>query len=81
MLYSYTTSLTADNNEFKKVCSDIEKNIPGIKKDKLLTDVDGSAIQKYKSGSKEITVQNDYEIDAVYVDSDIDLKGVVKSLV
>lgn len=81
MLYSYTTSLTANNKDFKKVCSQIEEKITGIKKDKLLTDVDGSAIQRYSLGSKEIIVQNDYEVDAVYVDSDIDLKNVVVSLV
>ena len=81
MLYSYTTSLKADNGEFKRVCSAIEKNILGIKKDKLLIDVDGSATQKYKTESKEIVVQNDFEVDAVYIDSDVDLKGIVKSVV
>lgn len=81
MLHSYTTSLEANNDVFKKTCSAIERNITGIKKDELLTDVDGSAIQKYKVGSKEIVVQNDFEVDAVYVDSDIDLNGVIKSIV
>lgn len=80
MSYSYTTSLTANNNAFKETCLAIEK-IEGIKKGDLITDVDGSTIQKYRVGTKEIVVQNDLEVDAVYVDADIDLNGIIKSVI
>lgn len=36
-------------------------------------------IQIYTDGSKNIKVYNDYEVDAVYIDSDIDLSKVFDS--
>ena len=47
------------------------------KKEKLLEDVDGTAIQFYHFDSKTIKVCNDFEIDAVYVDSEIELGCVL----
>ncbi|MCI6771810.1 MAG: hypothetical protein PUF31_06510 [Oscillospiraceae bacterium] len=79
-MFSYTTSLKADNSEFKRVCSEVEK-INGIRKHEPIVDVDGSVIQEYTINSKRIIVQNDYEVDAVYIDSDIDLSSTVKSVV
>ncbi len=78
MLHSYTTSLKADNEEFNKICREIEKKVADVKKEKLLVDVDGTQIQIYIVGKNRITVKNDYEVDAVYVDSEIDLGSFVK---
>lgn len=79
MKHSYTTSLTADNTEFRKTCTVIEGNVKGIKKGTLLVDVDGTMIQTYNASGKEIKVFNDYDVDAVYVDSEIDLTGIVNN--
>lgn len=81
MLYSYTTSLTASNAEFKKTCTAIENGVNGIQKGKLLVDVDGSMVQAYSVGGKTIEVFDDYNIDAVYVDSEVDLSGIIESKV
>ena len=81
MVFSYTTCLEADNNVFKETCSIIEKNINGIIKQKPLIDVDGSIIQEYYVNSQKIAVHNDYEVYAVYVDSDIRLDEFIKSIV
>ena len=43
----------------------------------MLVDVDGSQIQVYKTPSGEIVVFNDYEVDAVYVDSDVNLDKIL----
>lgn len=40
--------------------------------------MDGSIIEIYTIGNLNIKVYNDYEVDAVYVDSDIDLGSVLK---
>ena len=76
-MYSYTVSKSADNKAFKKACNAIEGGLSGIKKDNLLVDVDGSAIQIYYANGKKIKVVNDYEVDAVYADSEIDLKDII----
>lgn len=80
-MFSYTTSLTANNTEFKKTCAALEANVKDIEKGKLLVDVDGSMIQTYKAKSKTIKVYDDYEVDAVYVDSEFDLSNIIKSKV
>ena len=74
--------MVADYDEFMKTCKAIETGVKGIKKEKLLyTDIDGSAIQIYYVNGKTIKVFDDYEVDAVYVDSEIDLTGVIKGIV
>ena len=49
----------------------MEKN-----KKKLLEDVDGSLIQTYHMGQEIIDVFCDFEVDAVFVDSTVDLSSV-----
>ena len=79
-MYSYNIAKEADQKAFDNTCALIEAKHKGIKKEQLLIDVDGSQIQIYNSPNGKIKVYNDYEVDAVYIDSDIDLKGTVKSL-
>lgn len=72
-MYSYNIAKNADKKAFKNVCNLIETNHKGIEKEQLLVDVDGSQIQIYNSPGGKIKVYNDYEVDAVYVDSEISL--------
>ena len=51
-------------------------HIAGLEKKKILIDVDGSLIQIYRIPDGEIVVYNDYEVGAVYADSDIDLSAL-----
>lgn len=76
-MYSYTVSKSASENEFSRTCSMIESNFKGISKEEILEDMDGTTIQIYHTGKSTIKVFNDYEVDAVYVDSDVDLKGII----
>lgn len=75
-MYSYTVSKTADTKEFLKACRLIESNFNGISKEKILVDADGSAIQIYQKNGSKIKVYNDYEVDAVYVDSEIEMNTI-----
>lgn len=76
-MFKYTISKEANEDDFRKACEKIEKSIENLEKEELLEDVDGSQIQIYLKEDKKIKVVNDYEVDAVYADSDIDLKDVL----
>lgn len=76
-MFSYTVSREASNDKFKRVCEKIEKNIRDIRKEKIIVDVDGTLIQIYYADEKKIKVVNDYEIDAVYVDSEIEIENIL----
>ena len=76
-MFSYTVEKNASKQTFEMVCRLIESYFTGIVKEKLLEDVDGTAIQFYHFDSKTIKVCNDFEIDAVYVDSEIELGCVL----
>lgn len=73
-MFSYTVKKNASEEAFEKTCRAIESNFKEIEKDTLLEDVDGTTIQVYHNGVENIKVCNDYEVDAVYVDSDVELK-------
>lgn len=75
-MFSYTVSKVASEEAFKKTCRLLEDRIAGIDKDKMLEDVDGTAIQVYRKGTDSIKVYNDYEVDAVYIDSEIELSNI-----
>lgn len=75
--YSYNIEKNADNKSFLCACNEIEELcIAGLEKKKMLIDVDGSLIQIYRVPNGEIVVYNDYEVDAVYADSDVDLSAL-----
>lgn len=76
-MFKYNISKNADSKEFEKVCLNIEKAFTNIEKNDLVEDVDGSEIQVYAVDGKEIRVYNDYEVDAVYIDSEVKLDNVV----
>ena len=72
-MYKYNIYKMADNNMFKETCKKIENGMSGLKAEAPLVDVDGTVIQIYEVGEKKIKVYNDYEVDAVYIDSEINL--------
>ena len=77
MMFSYNIAKTADAKVFAKACGLIEKNVSIVKKEDTITDVDGSKIQIYSTANGKIKVFNDYEVDAVYCDSDISLDKIL----
>lgn len=84
-MFCYTISLKADREKFKEICHLIEVYFHdcSLEKEQLLSDlllaVDYYLKQRYKVEDKEIKVVcENYEVDAVYIDSEIDLKAVLK---
>jgi pentose-5-phosphate-3-epimerase len=77
-MYTYNISKSADNKIFKDTCKKIEEYNVKFSSEKPLIDVDGSIIQTYYDDVKKVEVYNDYEIDAVYVNSDFNLDDLFK---
>lgn len=75
-MFTYNIARTADMSVFGKACATIEGSIAGIRKEKLLVDVDGTGIQIYTDDRGKVKVVCDVEVDAVYADSDIDLSAL-----
>lgn len=76
-MYKYNIHKNADEEKFNSVCNKIESTVEGLHKEETIMDVDGSAIQIYKKNGKSIKVFNDYEVDAVYIDSEINIDDIV----
>ena len=77
--YPYDISIFPDNSprEFKSACAKIERAFPAYNKEKLLVDVDGSTIQAYSQGDKEIVVYDDYDVGTVFALSDVDIRAAL----
>ena len=77
-MFSYSICDVPDEEIFFKQCEALEKNIKGLKKEKLLVDVDDTKIQIYYYDNKEIKVINSYYENELYVESEIDLEPFFK---
>ena len=75
--YSYNIRPETDEQAFADVFKTIESKLNGLKKEKLLIDVDGTLIQIYYLNNDEIVVYDDYDVDAVYVNSNVELDDVL----
>ncbi|MBQ6638144.1 MAG: hypothetical protein IJH82_05765 [Lachnospiraceae bacterium] len=77
MKHKYNYTVCKDNNprEFRLACDLIEKNNK-VEKKRLAVDVDGSTIQAYSINGKEVVVFDDYDVGAVFVESDINLSDL-----
>lgn len=74
-MYHYSICTIADEVIFQKQCRALETHLPHLVKDELLEDVDGSLTQRYWLDRKTITVHNSNYIDAIYVDSEVELES------
>ena len=79
-MYSYNISKEVDEIAFQDACRLIGENVQGICETYCLEDVDGTQIQVYKTSNGEITIFNDYEVGAVYANSDLNLDLIVLPL-
>lgn len=78
-MFGYTISIETNENRFYEICKilEVRLNMSTENKEKMLEDVDGTIIQTYWVLDKKIKVINDYEVDAVYIDSEIDLSKII----
>lgn len=77
-VFSYNVSKNANKEIFDNACLLIEKTLELFEKNRILEDVDGSQIQIYNTSNGKVKVLNDYEVDAVYVDSEVNLNHIFK---
>lgn len=73
-MFEYSISNQTDSDLFYRQCSALEKAMPGIKKAKLLEDVDGSLIQVYEYEGSKVIILNDKAVGALYIKSEIELE-------
>ena|GEM_PF-237564 len=73
-MYKYNICTAADKEIFERQCRALEMHIPGMEKLKRLQDVDGTEIQNYLLRGKPISVHNDMQIDAVYIESGVNIE-------
>ena len=78
-MFTYNISKSADIKVFEDTCKTIENSNIKLSSEEPLADADGSVIQIYNDKGKKVKVYNDYEVDAVYVDSDINLDSLFKA--
>jgi len=69
-----------DNAKFFELCELIEKEFPEYHKYKLLHDVDGSLVQPYFMGDKQITIINGIDWGYIFARANIDLTKFVSNL-
>lgn len=72
-MFDYTICNMYDKDIFEKQCAALENKLIPLEKEKMLTDVDSSQIQIYHFNGHKIKVKNDFEVDAVYIESEIEL--------
>lgn len=77
-MFQYGICTEPDEDIFYRQCKALEKRFPGMKKEELLEDVDGTLIQGYIHPAGEITVRNDFYVGAVWVESEFDLRPYFK---
>ena len=77
-MYEYTIKKNADQKAFNAFCSLLLSDIKGIEKGERIDDFDRAQIQTFKTPNGTIKVYNDYEVDAVYVDTEIKLDNIIK---
>lgn len=77
--YTYTIAKHYDRQAFFALQDALTVGLPSfMKKYRLLEDVDGTLIQVYKAGNVVVKAFCDYEIGAVFVDSDINLSNILQ---
>jgi|GEM_PF-3140897 len=79
-VFTYTLSLTAAPGIFREACIRLEQN-GASKESELLEDVDGSLMLKYRLNGKVIRIESNVDVDAVYIDSQVDLSAVLKGMI
>ncbi len=77
-MFNYTISKHFDAALFRKACDELEKYIDNIVKEHYFYDfLDGDMKQEYLVNGKRIIVNNDSDVDALYIESEIDLSDFV----
>lgn len=77
-MYEYTIKNYADSKTFNDFCLLLMNDTENIERIQSINDFDRMQIQSFKTPNGAIKVYNDYEVDAVYVDSEIKLDNIVK---
>lgn len=73
-MFEYTIKKAYNTEAFQKQCQLLVRYMPDLIDVGYFVDVDESEIQIYDFGGKKIKVVNDVDIDAVYIESEVNLE-------
>ena len=76
MKYVYNVLNKNSAAAFVEACEKIENYSPAMTKEDLIVDVDGTTIQSYRLNGKEVVFFDDYDIGAVFIESDVKLSDI-----
>jgi len=79
-MFDYTVAKENSPKVFKEACRIISSSRPDYTAHPLLIDVDGSTIQVFEKGAKDIRVYDDYDIGAVFIISSERLEKEIAAL-
>lgn len=74
-MFDYTVSNEANNALFNDACKKIEQHL-GFTHQEPSVDVDGSAFIIYEKDGCKIRIDNDFFVDAVFIESTVDLSPI-----
>ena len=70
-MHTYAICNMFDTDIYHKQCAALEKNIPELKKERELEDVDGGLYMHYTYRGSKITVKNSRYTDKITIESEI----------
>lgn len=76
--FSYTIYPNNSVERFKSACKSFESGFPDAEKKNLIVDVDGTTIQMYRVDKNEVVFFDDYDVGAVFVESDLNLSPIIE---
>lgn len=71
-MFEYTLSTEYDPAIFKKTAATLDSALK-MRKEPLIRDVDDTLVQRYTDGENTVVLRADVEVDATYIESDINL--------
>ena len=77
-MFEYTIANFPDKELFFEQCEALEENVPGLEKDKQVTDVDGTLIRLYSLNGKKLTIFNATDF-GIYINSEFDINPYFKA--
>lgn len=76
--YGYTIRFFADYTSYKKLCRDIEKEIPNLTFVEELHDVDDNRVSIYFRDNKQLAIYNDLYLNEIYIKSEFSIDDYIK---
>lgn len=80
--YTYNINASYNKDVFKKIVDFVKVNVNDIEEIKCSEDfLDGDQTEIFKTTKGEIIVKNDFMVDAVYIESEVNLDSIIDEMI